>query len=353
VKIKTGELFSMFSILDGYIALSKAFTNEYLNYVRFYSKGDGKLYLIVNNSEDLKIVQNTDIEQDAVIDKLYQISELSNIIKNVMNYTEIELIDDIIYFEDGKFTLFVVDNMDEGKRDSLFNIQKYDVDKKFTIDDDLEEELKDIFSILNLKSSGAGNSYFYKNGCLYFNFNELYIRKDSILNFIITDIISLRMISKILLKHKGSLVNYGTVDSKLVLQSDKFYVESSVFIEDENSVNYLTGYFDKIVETKTINMKLEFANFVNAVFAFDPESTLTFQNDEVFLCSSYRKSVADFKMEDINNEFIISSSVIYKILSYIIKSKGINSLIFRLIRINDNKFLEFDHDGVKILTEVI
>ncbi|MGA2433959.1 MAG: hypothetical protein ABSG25_01600 [Bryobacteraceae bacterium] len=353
MKLKTGELFTIFSILDSYTALSKAFTSEYKEYVRLYSKGDGKLYFIANNCEDLKIIQTTTIDIDTKIDKLYTVSELSNIVKNVMNYVEVELIDDIIYFEDGKFTLFVIDSMNEDKKEELFNIQKYEVDKKFNVDSDLEEELKDIFLLLNLKSQGASNSYFYKDGRLYFNFNELYIRKDSILNFIITDIISLRMISKILLKNKGSLVNYGTVNSKLVLDSNDFYIESSVFVEDENSVNYLTSYFDKIVDEKQIKMKLEFVNFVSAINTFDSESTVTFKDDEVFISSKFRKNVANFKIENIESEFIISTDILYKVLSYIIKFKNVNSLDFKLISINDNKFLEFNYGTIKIITEVV
>jgi hypothetical protein len=353
MKLKTNELINIFNILDGFLILSKAFTDTYKEYVRLFSNGDGKLYFISNNCEDFKIIQNVDIDRDIQIDKIYLINEMSNIIKNSVNYSELELIDDIIYFVDGKFTLFVINSIDEEKKEQLFNINKHNVEKHFIVDGDLEDEIKDIFMLLNLKSTGGGNSYFYKDGSLFFNFNALYVKKESIISFIITDILSLRLISRILLKYKGSMIKYDNVNQKLIMNSDSFYLETSIFNEDTNSINYLTHCFENIEEENTINLKMEFANFVNAINTFDPESTLTFKNEEVIISSVHRKHVANFNIENINTEFIISTEILFKILSYIIKFKNINTLIFKLIRIKDNKFLQFEHENIKILTEII
>jgi hypothetical protein len=356
MKIKTQEFLNAMSTLNEFHSMSNFFINEYKNFVRLYSNGSGLLYLIVNNCVDMKIIQQVKIEDGVILDKIYVISELVTIIKNISNYLEFNLDNNVIYFDDGKFLLFTIEL--EDKKEELFNIDKLEAEKQFGVDSDIEDEISSIFSILKLKSDSkeAHNSYFYKNGGLFFNFKQIYIRKKSILSFIITDIFSLRIISSILLRNKGKIINYK-IDiqlNKLILYSEDFYIESSIFIEDENSMNYLESYFTNIKKKYDVKFKLEFFNFLNAANSFDDESILRFEDNKILVNSTMKQLIGEFNIESINDNFFIITKILYKLFEYVFKkNKNMNEINFSVVESNSSKFIYFNFDGIDLITEIV
>lgn len=357
--IKTSEFYNAVSAINTFHSLSKFFSTTYKEYVRMYSIGDGKLYLIVNNCEDIKLIQYINIDTDIYIDKLYRIFDMNNFIKNILNYSTFyfDIENNKIVFDDGVFILLQGQLSDDIVED-IFTLNKLNTTNNFIVDNNIEKELNDIFSILTLKAADkdSHNSFFYSNNNLFFNFKYIYVKKQSIMSFIITDIYSLRMISILLLNNKKKNVNYGIVNNKLIFESDTFYLETNIYLEDINTKNYLESYFDEIVDIKDIEIKLEFFNFVNAINIYDDDSVIVFRNDIIFINSSKQKNIGFFKISPLNIDFdiTISTDVLYKILNYYLKSSNIDSLKFKIVSTKQTKFVYFKTESnVEILTEVI
>lgn len=352
MKINTNDIFNICNVLNVFQTLSKFFQNEYKNFCRFYSNGDGNLYVIANNYEDMKIIQKIGIEIGVEINKIYIIGEIYNIVKNIINYSTFELQDNLIYFDDGRFSLISID-LSDTKIDEIYSLDKIEIlDKSFGVDNDLESELKNIFNILTLKSDTI-NSYFYNDSNLFFNFKHIYVKKRSDLKFMITDIFSLKMLSIILLRNKGATVKYGVVNNKLVFNSEDFYIETSVFTEDKNTMNYLGNYFNSKKDISKISLKLEFFNFVEAINYFDDESTIIFDNHKIYVNSAYKKFIAEFNFTEFPDSFIISTDTFYKLLSYVKKYNTEDSINFKIIDSNGSKFVYFNINDTELISEVI
>lgn len=356
--LKTLKFNKILKILNIFSTLSKVFVSEMSRFVRVYSSGGGKLYFIVNNETDLRIIQNVDIEKDIEIDSVYLISELSNIVENVLNYEDLKLEDDIIYFDDGKFSLMKI-NLPQDKIDQVFYLDMEETDNSFVVDTEIEKEIKDLFSILKLKAETV-NSYFYDEGQLYFifpDYSTIYIKKNSLLSFMITDMFSLRMISVILLKNLGKRVNYTSNNENLIIDSDDFYLETKIYKYDKNAVSYLKQYFEDLKIINEVTLKLEFFNFVNAINSFDEDSILNFSENSITVNSKmvnyqYRKFLGEFNFKENDKKFVISTKILFKILSYAIKNIKDDEISFKLLKIKNNDFIYFNINDVEILTEI-
>ena len=351
MKIKTHEFYEVINIVNTFSILSKFFQNEYKRFLRLCSFGDGKLYIIVNNNEDMKLIQTINIETEYIIDKIYDINDIYTFVKNILNYTDFlfDVDNDKIIFEDGEFSLINIP-LSKDLIEDIFNIDRKPTNNNFVVDDVMTKEIKDIFSILGLKSNYA-NSFFYRDSNLFFNFRDLYIKKKSSLSFVVTDICSLRMISELLLINKDKEIKYGTNDNRLVFDSENFYLETYVYIEDERTKNYLSSYFEDKQILKEVDIKFEFSNFINAIYSIDKESTIVFKYDKVLINSAERKNIGQFTIENTDEYFSINTNILGKILNYYIKNSQEKSLNLKIVECKNDRYLYFKtKDGVEILT---
>ena len=368
INIETLELQRSMIIIDKFNKMSSFYTQEFKNYVRFLSQGDGVLYLIVNNTGDTKIILNIGVEEGIKIDKIYIIGELYNVIKNMINYSVITLEDNIIYFPDGKFSLMPIE-LSQTRRDLIFGLNDASLEysERFIINDDTESEIKDIFKLLDLRSNSSTESYFFKDDYIYFNFRNIYVKKKSDLKFLVTDLFSLRMISIILLKNKYKEVFYEILEGKIYLKSDDFYFETRIFEEKQNTVDFVGKYFnfkkEKILEkgedgiVEELNINVEFFNFIEAVVSYDNESVVVFSDEKkVFIQSRYQDFVANFNIKKYDgNTFVISTENLHKILKYIMNEIKPENLKFKTINVNKSTFIFFDCEDKKleIISEIM
>lgn len=349
--INTIKLYEALKNADVFLKLSKFFPSPHKELIRVFSNGDGKLNLIMNNDEDMKVCQILDIDVGETVDKMYSIVLFFNIIKNVINYSTIELKDDLITFTDGIFSLVDI-NFPEQKKEEMFNLNfKENINDSFEVTEDVVNELRNIFRLLTLKSDRK-NSYFSNNNDLYFNFSDIFIKKNSTLSFLVTDIFSLRIISQFLLKNKNSNIYYKIEDDLLILKTDNFYLETLVFKEDEEIRDYLKYYFESFNKINELKIKLEFFNFVSATFFFDENASIVFGGGKITIQSRYQKFKAEFKT-DITESFIVGVNVLYKILDFIIKNNEDNYINFNIGTIDSGRFISFESGETKILTEII
>jgi len=350
--INTLKLLTALNLADTFLKLSKFFPSPHKGLIRTYSNGDGKLYLIMNNAEDMKVCQNIDIDPGEKIDTVYSIVEFYNIVKNVINYSTLELKDDLIIFPDGHFTLVSI-NFPEEKKNELFNLNfTSKFDSEFSVTEDVIGELRNVFRVLTLKSDRR-NSYFHTGKDLFFNFSDIFVKRSSTLSFLVTDIFSLRLISLFLLKNKGAEIKYSISDDTLTLASDNFILESIVFEEDQDIKNYLQYYFETFKSIDELKIKLEFFNFISAVNYFDPEASLLFGNGKVLVQSRYQKFKAEFST-NIDSSFIIGVGILFKIFDYIMKNNDDNFITFHIGSIGDKgRFIQFNTTETNIITEII
>ena len=166
-------------------------------------------------------------------------------------------------------------------------------------------------------------------------------------------IFSLKMLSIILLRNKGATVKYGIIDDRLIFNSENFYIETNVFVEDKNTMNYLGNYFNVKKDISEISLKLEFFNFVETVNYFDDESTIIFDNHKIYVNSTYKKFIAEFNFTEFPDSFIISTDTFYKLLSYVKKYNTKDTINFKIINSNNSKFIYFDVNKVQLMSEII
>lgn len=360
MKIKTDKLLKIFKIFNSFVKIYGFFVSDYMNFVRLYSNNDKKIYCVVNNATDTKLIYSIDIDIEIEFDEIYMISEIYNILNNILHYSYFTLHDDKIFFgDDGFFTLSNID-LPEEKIEKLYSIdtsinEKY-FEYDFIVDDDITSEITDIFNILTqLKSTGI-NTYFYKDDSLVFNFKDILVKKNTILSFMITDIVSLKIISMILLNSSGNRINYYRHDGYLVLKSDDFYIITKICDNTNDEQNlFLYNYFSKLEDNvqDILKLKLEFYNFVNIVSIFDNDSTIVINDNKAYIESKYKNYIGEFILEDLNIDFIVFTSILSKILDFLIKNKKIDSINFKIISIYNSKFLHFKNETIDILTEII
>lgn len=355
IRIKVREFLSVMSSVDSFVTLSRGYETPFKNYLRMFSNGDNKLKIIVNNCTCMKLIETIECEDfDNIFDKIFLISDVSLFIKNLINYSFIDVENDVLYYDDGKYFLTSI-TLDDEKKNEIYNINKIDgCNNKFGVDSEIEDEIKSIFNVLKMRSD-THNYYFYRGGNLYFNFRDCYVKKNSILSFILTDIVSLRMIGDLLLKNKGKIISYKVEDDKLILYCDNFYFESNVALDDENANNYLESFFVDIKKLNTVKFKLEFYNTLNAVYTFDRNAPATVSiDDDKITFMQEGKTIGEFIIENVNDQIMINSSVLYKIFEYMIKNdKNISDLNIDIIEVNNCRFFYFKVNKVEIITEVI
>jgi hypothetical protein len=323
------EIFPVLEIAKEYLkTYQTSANNDFVNMIKFYSSGDGKMLILINNF-DIKVKFIIDIKQDIQVDKIYKIDEIYSIFKGMKIYSEVEYypeIDKITYIsasdevDDAMFYLNPVPEIPE-----VFDIEEMEITESKTseLSDFLKKELMSIKNILSLKSKHS-NIYFYTENDMVFNFYNIYVKKQKTLKFINSDIIGLQFLIYVFTRYDSSEFEYGINENKFIFKSNEFYIEGhNINIEDEE-LKYINTYFENFRKMDTVNLKLEFLNFVNTVFALSPKSCLIFDDNCV------RVETADTEIDDINAEFkiefegyfIIFTITMMKMLQFVLKNSN-------------------------------
>jgi hypothetical protein len=322
--------------------------------MKFFSNGDGKLLVIINNF-DIKVKFTINIPENIKFSKIYRIEEVYSVFKGMKIYNEVEFypeIDKMKYTDDAVFFLKPVSEIE-----NIFEIDEKEIKeiKTSELSDFLKKELLSIKNILSLKNTKHSNIYFYTENDMVFNFYTIYVKKQKTLKFINSDIIGLQFLIYVFTKYDSSEFEYGINDNKFIFKSKEFYIEGhNIEIEDEES-KFVNTYFENMEQVNILSAKLEFMNFVNTIFSLSPKSFLVFDDGNV------RVETGNSEMEDINAEFkmdfegyfIIKTVTLMKILNYILKhSNKLDEFEIVLGDSNKCKWFSLTLNDTTIITEI-
>ena len=349
---------TIFGVINEYYGSSKYFNTPYKNYFRMVSKGDGLLHIVVNNF-DMKMIQYMNIEPDVFIDKIYLIPEFYNIVSKLKNYTTYNISDDMLNYDDGKVSLIPIP-LDKKEIEDVYSIALPDhstVDDNFIIDETLTKEMERILKILSLKNNKNANSYFNDNDTMFFDFYDVRAKKESFFNYLKSDIFSLKIVSSLFNINSGFEIDINRTDDNFMIFSSNFYVEGRQIKIESIDKNYIQTFFEEPrTQLMKLKTKLELASYVDICYAYDNDSSIYFSKDKAKVNSSAEEFVSEFKNFETEgeNEFIIRSSVLQKILKFIFSyDKKTQFFEFNIVKTPKGKFLVVVTDGVELLTEVI
>ncbi len=362
VVLKIDEILPIMEITNEYLKIYKLISNNEFNYmVRFYCAGDGKLFIIINNS-DIKVIFNIKIENHVCIDKIYQISELYNILKGMKSYQNFSYCpssDKLIFSDDAVFYLKITP-LDQGIKDEVFNLDEKEIKeiKISELNNFLKKELIGIKNIITLKNNKYSNNYFYSEDDMVFNFYDVYIKKQKTLKFINSDIIGLQFLIYIFSRYENNEFNYGINENKYIFKSNNFYIEGHSLNNTSENNEFVNNFFDKFTQVGVLNLKLEFYNFINTIVSINPKSCLIFDDNQVGMQltaieEENNEFTAEFKIDNFNGFFVIKSIVLYKILNFILKNTDkLDEFELLLGESCGSKWLRFVMNDTIIITEI-
>jgi hypothetical protein len=189
---------------------------------------------------------------------------------------------------------------------------------------------------------------------MVFNFYNYYVKKQKTLKFINSDIIGLQFLIYVFNRNTGEF-EYGTNKDKFIFRSKNFYIEGHNLNINTDELIFLDGYFSNFEKKNSVNLKLEFLNFVSTVFSLSPKSFLIFDDGTV------RVQEGTDTAEDLNAEFkikfegffIVKTVIIMKILNYILRySQKLDEFEIVLGESNKCKWLKAEVNDTIILTEI-
>lgn len=356
ITLKYNEVFPVLEIANEYLKTYKTVSNNEFNYMlKFLAEGDGKLYIIINNF-DISVKFTVNIQSDIKFSKVYQIEEIYNVFKGMKIYSEVEYypeIDKIDYIEDAVFFLKPTEEPVE-----VFQIKEKDIKESRTseLNDFLKKELMSIKNILSLKNTKHSNIYFYTEDDMIFNFYNIYVKKLKTLRFIKSDIIGLQFLIYVFSKYDCSEFEYGINENKFVFKSKEFYIEGHNINLNNEELLFINSYFEKFKKLNTINVKLEFLNFVNTVFSLTPRSFLVFDDSTVRIetgNTEVEDCNAEFKIEGFTGYFIIKIVTLMKMLNYVLKhTKNLDEFEIVLGESGKCKWLQVNVDDTTIISEI-
>jgi hypothetical protein len=359
IKFKTSEVYPLVEIFYEFFKLYKLIANHnYINFMRWLSVGDGKIYITLNNL-DMRLKFNLDIDKDIIFDKIYPIEEFYNIVKSMNVYPtfELNLDNNIINFgDDADFSLVTVE-MEEKVKEEIFNSKELKIGQSdlLKINDVILKEFKNIKMILNLKNQNYPNYYFYKDEHMIFNLFNIYVKKYNNLIDINSDIIGFKFLVYLFEKKLDEQIEYGIKDGRFIFKCARYYVEGRNCVFDGNERHtFILDNFDNFNCSNTIELKLEFYNFVNTVYNIDNTCCLVFDDENVRIQSNNTDVTANFKIEGFEGFFIIHITILMKLLSFMLSYNAkIEDFKINLGISNNTKWAQIQTGDVLLLTEIM
>jgi hypothetical protein len=232
------------------------------------------------------------IEEGVIIDSYYVIPEIYGVVSNMASYQYFVLDGHKFIFDDGEYTISDY-SLDAEKFNEVFSTEEqfFGEEKiKININEDIVAEMNDIFKISDMRSEDESqiNRYFSHGNKIYFNFGNVLICKDITESVISTDLFTLKLMYNVMSKNNGyecymKMFTDASDNKMFAMISDYFYIEGRIVKFDEDDIKILTGIFGDIEESEDkgfdLTPKIEFFNFLTAIFDFDPQAGISFSGD--------------------------------------------------------------------------
>jgi hypothetical protein len=263
----------------------------------------------------------------------------------------------ILKFSDDALFLLHEIELDDKSKEAIFGTTELKLEKPETqtIDDTVRTEFDNIKKLLDLKNKDNPNYYFYKDNYIYFNFYNIYVRKKNNFRNIYTDIIGLKFLIFMFGRTKSEKFDYGRHGNKFVFKGDDFYFEGHNIQCEETKKSIIYNFFKDFKKKSEFVTKLEFYNFVSTIVSYSPKCALIFDDDNslVHIQSAEGNFSAEFKVEGMDDYFLMPIVIMIKVLSFILRYVDkIDEFNFSIGMSEDTKWMKTEIGDVELLTEI-